>query len=109
MVDNQKIWHMALSEIEMSVSKANFGTWFKNTDINKIEDGIIYLAVPNAFVKDWLENKYHKFILKALRNVLSDLRGLEYIISKEQKNTTKPASPETTSMPIKASSSEVLP
>ncbi len=90
MVDYQKIWKVALTEIEMNVSKANYGTWFKNTEIKKIENGIVYLWVPNAFVKDWLENKYHKFILKALRNVNSDVRGLEYVIFKTPKKTPRP-------------------
>ena len=90
MVDYQKIWKVALTEIEMNVSKANYGTWFKNTEIKKIENGIVYLWVPNAFVKDWLENKYHKFILKALRNVNGDVRGLEYVIFKTPKKTPGP-------------------
>lgn len=83
MNDNKKIWDDALLEIEMNVSKANFSTWFKNTYISKLEDNVIFLSVPNAFVKDWLSNKYHKFILKALRNISPNARAVEYIIQKE--------------------------
>ena len=87
-LDNKKLWENALNEIELSISKANFGTWFKNTHIIKIEDGIIYLAVPNAFVRDWLSNKYHKFILKALRDVEEGVRSIEYVISRlDDKNS----------------------
>ncbi len=82
--ENKKIWNDALVEIETIVSKANFSTWFKNTYIIKQEDGTIFLAVPNAFVKDWLSNKYHKFIVKALRDVSPHTRGVEYIISKDE-------------------------
>jgi len=88
-LDNKKLWEDALNEIELSVSKANFGTWFKNTYILKINDGIIQLGVPNAFVRDWLMNKYHKFILKALRDTEEGVRSIEYVISRndEQKET----------------------
>lgn len=79
-----QLWDKVLSEIELSISKANFGTWFKNTHIYKQEDGTIYLSVPNTFVRDWLFNKYHKIILKALRNASSSVRGLEYIIIKSE-------------------------
>lgn len=82
--ENKKLWDDALIDIENSVSKANFSTWFKNTFVFKHEDGIIYLSVPNAFVKDWLSNKYHKFILKALRELSPDTRGVEYLIQKEE-------------------------
>jgi len=81
-LDNKKLWENALNEIELSISKANFGTWFKNTHIIKQEDGIVQLAVPNAFVRDWLANKYHKFILKALRDMEEGVRSIEYIISR---------------------------
>ncbi len=82
MVDNKKLWDDALGEIELNISKANFGTWFRNTRIVKQDNGTIFLGVPNAFVKDWLYNKFHKFILKSLRNLQTDVRALEYMIVK---------------------------
>ena len=41
---------------------------------------MVYLGVPNSFVKEWLCNKYHKFILKSLRDLSLNVRGVEYII-----------------------------
>ena len=81
-LDTKKLWDSALNEIEMNISKANFGTWFKHTEVNKVEEGIVFLNVPNTFVRDWLSNKYHKFILKALRDVSPDVRSIEYQIVK---------------------------
>ncbi|MCK5591881.1 MAG: chromosomal replication initiator protein DnaA [Candidatus Pacebacteria bacterium] len=86
MLDNKNLWESALTEIELNVSSANFSTWFKNTYIAKQEDGIIHIGVPNAFVKEWLNNKYHKFILKSLRDFNEHVRGLEYIVCKESVN-----------------------
>jgi chromosomal replication initiator protein len=71
-------------EIESTTSKANFSTWFKNTHISKEEDGTAYLSVPNEFVKDWLINKYHKLILKTLRNAAENIKNVEYVISKHE-------------------------
>lgn len=82
--DVKQLWTNALTEVELSVSKANFTTWFKNTYIVKEEGGIIYISVPNEFVKDWIINKYHKFILKTLRDLSESIRGLEYIVSREE-------------------------
>jgi len=79
-MDFEKIWRDALTEIEFNVSEANFATWFKNTNINNLEDGIVFLNVPSTFVKEWLENKYHKFIIKALRNTCPNVRNIEYSI-----------------------------
>ena len=87
MVENKQLWESALLEIELNVSKANFNTWFKNTTILKQDGGIIHLGVPNEFAKDWLFNKYHKLILKALRNYGEDVRSLEYTVFKNDQNT----------------------
>ena len=65
----QELWAAALGEIELQISKANYKTWLQNTSIVNRNNGIVTVAVPNSFTKEWLENKYHKFILKSLRNI----------------------------------------
>ncbi|MBI4691930.1 MAG: chromosomal replication initiator protein DnaA [Candidatus Terrybacteria bacterium] len=79
-LDYEKMWRDTLTEIELNVSRANFSTWFKNTSISGMENGKVLLNVPSNFVKEWLTNKYHKFIIKALRNINSTIRDVEYYI-----------------------------
>lgn len=67
--DLQKVWQAALGELELSLSKANFTTWFKNTFIASQTDEGITIGVPNTFTKAWLEKKYHSAILKALQKI----------------------------------------
>lgn len=81
-MDTKQLWKNCLSEIELSISKANFSTWFKNTSILKEDLGIIYVSVPNEFVRDWLQNKYHKLITKTLANTHQSMRAVEYVITK---------------------------
>ena len=64
----EELWKMALGEIELSISKANFVTWFKNTHILSLENKHVVIGVPNGFAKEWLENKYRGYILKALQH-----------------------------------------
>ena len=86
MLDNKQIWESCLDEIETSVSKANFVTWFKNTRLNKNEEGTAYVGVPNEFVRDWLSTKYNKLILKTLIKYAGNLRGVEFVINKHNLN-----------------------
>jgi chromosomal replication initiator protein len=67
-MDQEKIWQAALSELELSISKANFTTWFKNAALTSITGSEAVIGVPNGFTKEWLQNKYHKQIVKALRS-----------------------------------------
>src|SRR3989338_6702958 len=80
---NEELWQAALNELELAVSKANFITWFQNTSVADRQDGVVVLKVPNAFAKEWLEYKYHKFILKSLRGLVPEIRNVEYVISSE--------------------------
>jgi chromosomal replication initiator protein len=99
LVDTKKIWEDALVDIELSVSRANFSTWFKGTHIVKIEDGTVYIGVPSQFYKDWLADKHHKTILKALRGVEPKTRGVEYVIAREEKQKPKKEKKTCRSMP----------
>jgi len=89
MLDNKQLWENTLVDIELNISRANFSTWFKDTYIIKQESGVISLGVPNQFVKDWMVQKYHRFILKTLRGFSDGVRGLEYNIIKDRGNGVK--------------------
>ncbi len=42
------------------------------------------MSVPNGFTKEWLENKYHKYILKAIQGVCPTINKITYKIGKPQ-------------------------
>jgi chromosomal replication initiator protein len=75
-----QLWNTCLQEIEPQLTNANFTTWFKNTAITKEEDGIIHIAVPNEFVKEWMITKYQKLILKTIVHHVESVRGVEFVI-----------------------------
>src|SRR3989338_6771350 len=78
----KQLWKNCLTEIEVGLSKANFSTWFKNTSIVKEDTGVIYIGVPNEFVRDWLMHKYHKLITKTIALAFDNMRAVEYVITK---------------------------
>ena len=71
-----------LEEIESTLSRANFVTWFKNTSLSKQENGTATISVPNEFVRDWLNTKYRTMILGLLMNYSNGIRSVDFIISK---------------------------
>lgn len=92
-MDNKKLWDSVLVEIELTVSKPNFNTWFKDTYISKQEDGVVFVSVPNNFVREWLVKKYHSSILRSLRTLSPTVRSLEYIVSKDEPKRKQETSP----------------
>lgn len=85
MYTNKDLWDSVLNEMELSLSRANFTTWFKNTSIISSEGETIIISVPNGFAKEWLETKFNKKILESLRNQASDIRGVKYVIGSPSK------------------------
>lgn len=77
-MDLDKIWKTALGELEIVLSKANFSTWFKDTFISSYKNGVVVIGVPNAFTKEWLQNKYHREILEVLKKNFPHIDSLDY-------------------------------
>lgn len=86
---NEEIWQAVLGEIELVISPASFTTWFRNTSIFGIEDAHIVISVPNGFAKEWLENKYNQYILKAIRNFKENIHGVRCVVTASPKPTPK--------------------
>lgn len=80
MPSREEIWKNVLAEIELTTSRASFITWFQETTIADIIDGVVTVSVPNGFAKNWLQDKYHKSILRALRNALAETREINYVV-----------------------------
>ncbi|MCD5396977.1 MAG: chromosomal replication initiator protein DnaA [Candidatus Pacebacteria bacterium] len=84
----KNIWQTVLAEIEINISKINFETWFKNTDIISIQNNVVKIGVPNNFTKEWLEEKYSKDILNILRKSNQNIQKIEYIIHQFNKQNS---------------------
>jgi len=63
---NSGLWQAVLGEIELSVSRGNFVTWFKNTELVRNKDDIVVVGVPNIFVKNQLERKFNDLVMEVL-------------------------------------------
>ena len=79
-MDYEQLWNTVLSQVGLEVSRVNFNTWFKNSRMVDYKDGDVTVGVPNQFIKDWLEQKYHKDILRILRSVHEGVRSLSFSV-----------------------------
>lgn len=64
---NDGLWQAVLGEIELSVSRASYMTWFKNTHLLRHKDNILVIGVPNVFIKQQLEQKFNDLIAETLK------------------------------------------
>jgi chromosomal replication initiator protein len=79
-MDLEQLWKLTLGEIEGQLSRANFATWLKGSRLIDRRDGAVYVALPNNFAKEWVENKYQKTLLGIVRNFDSSTKKLEFLV-----------------------------
>lgn len=65
MQDN--LWQTVLGEIELTVSRGAYVTWFKNTRLLRHKDNILVVGVPNVFIKQQMERKYNPMVVETLK------------------------------------------
>ena len=80
-MNNEELWQSVLSQVQLNISPANFATWFANTKISSLEEGIITISVPNSFSKEWMEQKYNKDIFKILKSLDDNIKEVQYIVT----------------------------
>lgn len=78
MQDN--LWQTVLGEIELTVSRGSYVTWFKNTRLLRHKDNVLVIGVPNVFIKQQLERKYNPMILEILEKNNVKPERVEYKI-----------------------------
>jgi len=80
-VQQDRLWQAVLGDIEISLSRGNYLTWFKNTQLLKQLPDKLVIGVPNVFIKQQLEHKYSDLVLTTLhKNGLDESVAVEYKI-----------------------------
>ena len=67
----EQVWQATLGQLQLEMSKGTFETWVRDTTLLAYEDGACIVGVPNAYAKDWLENR----LLSTVKRILVSISG----------------------------------
>jgi chromosomal replication initiator protein len=84
-MDSRKLWQAVLGELEMSVSRASYATWFKDTAILSRHGEQLIVAVPNIFTKVTLEKRFQQNILDCLERMGAKVTLITYKVTDKPK------------------------
>lgn len=82
-------WQKVLSKVEEKVNPQSYNTWFKPTQLVRHEGDALYVRVPNAFVRDWLNEHIDVVIDAAQRAGVGEI-NVVYLI---EEGSARPAEP----------------
>jgi len=77
----KQLWTAALGELQVGLSRAQYDTWFKDTQVLSEEDDVFLIGVPNAFAREWLESKFRPQVRAALQHLLGRTVDVRFVTS----------------------------
>ena len=87
-VETKGIWQGVLGEIELSIHHSTFTTWFKNTELEEIRDGVAVVVVPNIFVKAQMDKKFLDQVSEILKRTNIAPSGVRFEVKGGKKRPT---------------------
>ncbi len=85
----EQAWQATLHQLQHQMTKATYNTWLKNTCFVDCRDGTYTIAVRNTYAKDWLENRLHKTISRALSLVTGSTVDVNFVVAPPPSQQTK--------------------
>jgi chromosomal replication initiator protein len=79
-MQDDTLWQAILGEVELSISRGSYITWFKNTRVLRSEDNRVVIGVANIFAKQQLEKKYKPLLDELLLKYANEGTVLEFKI-----------------------------
>ncbi len=85
----QSVWKTTLGELEVDLGKANFGLYFKNSDLLSLENGVAKIGFSNQAVAKQADQRYYSAIQTALQKA-TKTEKLSLIFEVIEKPATSP-------------------
>ena len=83
MNDNSQIWTNILRKIKIELTSVSYETWFKDTKLYELKNGIAKIIVPYAMHKDHLKDHYTDLIKSKFIEEIGDNIELEFLIEED--------------------------
>lgn len=76
----EQAWQAALGQLQIEMPKTSFDTWIQNAELVSYEDGSFVIGVPNAYARDWLENRLTSTIKRLLTGIMNRTVEVRFIV-----------------------------
>ena len=86
-MDKKDLWKSVLTELQLSISAANFQTWFKGkAEITEMSESLVIIGCSTPYVKDWLEQRYLGQIKAIVDRLTEKQNSISFVVSSSLKD-----------------------
>jgi len=80
-MDSKTLWLAVLQQLKGQMSPASFDAWLKPTEGLAVEGDALLIAVPSAYVQDWIEQRIDGALCEALADVAGRPLSYRFVIT----------------------------
>lgn len=82
-MEQQNLWQNVLSEIELTITKGTFQTFFRDTFLQGVENNIATVACPSSYIRTLIESRYYSLLKNSLDRLTKTNNSLVFVIQKK--------------------------
>lgn len=90
-MDAYQLWQATLGQLQVQLERPIFDTWVRDTQALSYEDGVLVVAVHNAFAQSYLEGRMYGDIQKVASAVARRTISLRFVVQRNGSPEAEPA------------------
>lgn len=76
----EQAWQSVLGQLQMEMPRAAFDTWVRDTRLYSYNEGVMTVAVRNAYARDWLENRLMSTAARLLAGMMDRTVEVRFVV-----------------------------
>lgn len=85
-MNEEQAWQSVLGQLQMEMPRASYDTWLRETKAVSYEDGLMTIAVGNAYARDWLENRLQSTVVRLLAGIMNRVVEVRFVVTNVQES-----------------------
>lgn len=82
-MNEKMIWSNFLNSIKNEITPLSFDTWFKETELYELKNGLAKIIVPMGISKKHLTTHYYDLIISTLGDIVGDNVDIQFFLKEE--------------------------
>lgn len=79
----EQAWQSVLDRLQTEMPRAHFGTWIQDTHAVRYGGNTLYIGVRNAYVREWLEDRFASALSRLLVGILNATVAVKFVVAEE--------------------------
>lgn len=92
MPQKKDVWNHITRNLKSKLTTSEYNTWFAHTSLEKLDNNVAIISVPNKFVATWLHDKYLTEMKKIFKKTLKESPHIHFTFKNQPTTQELPKS-----------------